>query len=49
MSRLIGEYIYHPDAALALMRNAALGAMQPSDYYERLAWLYGGIGPADAS
>jgi 3-hydroxybenzoate 6-monooxygenase len=44
LSRLIGEFIYHPDGALALMRNAVMSAMKPAEYYERLTWLYGGTG-----
>ena len=43
-SRLMGDYIYHPDAGTAALRNAALGAMTPSDFYDRLQWLYGGTG-----
>jgi 3-hydroxybenzoate 6-monooxygenase len=44
LSRLIGEFIYHADGALALMRNAVMSAMRPEEYYDRLAWLYGGTG-----
>jgi len=44
LSRLLGEFVYHPDGALALMRNAVMGAMPPDQYYDRLAWLYGGTG-----
>ncbi|MDZ7839398.1 MAG: 3-hydroxybenzoate 6-monooxygenase [Gammaproteobacteria bacterium] len=43
-SRLLGEHIYHPDGAAALVRNAAMGAKSPSQWYEELAWLYGGTG-----
>jgi len=43
-SRLMGDYIYHPDAGTAALRNAALGAMSPNDFYDRLQWLYGGTG-----
>jgi 3-hydroxybenzoate 6-monooxygenase len=41
-SRLVGEYIYHPSGAKAAMRNAAMSAMTPADYYEELAWIYDG-------
>ncbi len=44
LSRLIGEFIYHADGALALMRNTVMSAMKPAEYYDRLAWLYGGTG-----
>ena len=44
LSRLIGEYIYHPSGALAAMRNGVMSAMSPSEYYDRLTWLYGGTG-----
>lgn len=48
LSRLIGEFIYHPDGATALMRNAVMSAMRPAEYYDRLAWLYGGTGLGEA-
>lgn len=43
-SRMLGEYIYHPDGAAALVRNAAMGTKTPEQWYEELAWLYGGTG-----
>jgi 3-hydroxybenzoate 6-monooxygenase len=43
-SRLMGEYIYHPAGAKADVRNAALRAMTPDDFYNELAWLYGNTG-----
>ncbi|PMR67461.1 3-hydroxybenzoate 6-monooxygenase [Halomonas heilongjiangensis] len=43
-SRLMGEYIYHPDGGKAAMRNATLRAMSPEDFYDRIEWLYGGSG-----
>ncbi|MBF0276678.1 MAG: 3-hydroxybenzoate 6-monooxygenase [SAR324 cluster bacterium] len=43
-SRLIGEYIYHPASAKAMLRNSMMGAMSAEEYYERLQWLYGGTG-----
>ena len=44
LSRLIGEFVYHPAGAMALMRNAVMSAMKPGEYYDRLTWLYGGTG-----
>ncbi len=44
LSRAIGEYIYHPAGANAAIRNGVMSGMTPSDYYDRLAWLYGGTG-----
>ena len=46
-SRAIGEHIYHPANAHALLRNATLRAMSPADMYDNLAWLYGGSGLSD--
>lgn len=43
-SRMLGEHIYHPDGAAALVRNAAMEAKTPEQWYEELAWLYGGTG-----
>ncbi|MFY0991704.1 3-hydroxybenzoate 6-monooxygenase [Halomonas sp. C05BenzN] len=43
-SRLMGEYIYHPDGGKAAMRNATMRAMKPEDFYDRIEWLYGGSG-----
>ena len=43
-SRLIGDYIYHPDGARALARNAVLRAKSAEDWYDSLAWLYSGNG-----
>ena len=45
-SRAIGEHIYHPDGAHAAMRNAMMSAKTSADYYDHLAWLYGGTGLA---
>ena len=39
-SRLIGEYLYHPDGAKAEVRDAALRANSAVDFYDSLAWLY---------
>src|SRR5271154_624658 len=43
-SRLIGEYIYHPAGAKALVRDTVLKAMTPEEIYFRFSWLYGGTG-----
>ncbi|MBU6498806.1 MAG: 3-hydroxybenzoate 6-monooxygenase [Rhodospirillales bacterium] len=45
-SRAIGEHIYHPAGAHALLRNAIMSAKSSSDWYDALAWLYGGTGLA---
>ena len=47
-SRLMGEYVYHPDAGRAALRNAVLGSATPEQHYDRIAWLYGvtGLGAA---
>jgi 2-polyprenyl-6-methoxyphenol hydroxylase-like FAD-dependent oxidoreductase len=41
-SRAIGEHIYHPSGAHALLRNAVMSAKSSEDWYEAVAWLYGG-------
>jgi salicylate hydroxylase len=41
-SRAIGDHIYHPAGAHALVRNEIMGAKSSEDYYDDLAWLYGG-------
>lgn len=43
-SRLIGEYIYHPDDAKAAVRNSIMREMSPDDWYKQLNWLYGSNG-----
>lgn len=43
-SRLIGEYIYHPGGAKALVRNQVMQSLTPQQYYDRLEWLYAGTG-----
>lgn len=45
-SRAIGEHIYHPAGAHALLRNAIMSAKSQDEWYETLAWLYGGTGLA---
>jgi 2-polyprenyl-6-methoxyphenol hydroxylase-like FAD-dependent oxidoreductase len=44
LSRAIGEHIYHPDGEHARIRNAIMAAKTSEDYYDDLAWLYGGTG-----
>ena len=46
LSRAIGEHIYHPAGEHARLRNAIMGAKRSEDYYDDLAWLYGGTGLA---
>jgi len=46
LSRAIGEHIYHPDGEHARIRNAIMSAKTSEDYYDDLAWLYGGTGLA---
>jgi 3-hydroxybenzoate 6-monooxygenase len=43
-SRAIGEYIYHPAGAAALVRNSIMSGRSAEEYYFRLSWLYGGSG-----
>jgi 3-hydroxybenzoate 6-monooxygenase len=45
-SRAIGEHIYHPAGAHAAVRNAIMSAKTSEDYFDDLAWLYGGTGLA---
>jgi salicylate hydroxylase len=40
--RAIGEHVYHPSGVHAQLRNAIMGTKTPADWYEDLAWLYGG-------
>lgn len=48
-ARAIGEHIYHPAGAHALARNSIMRALSAEDYYDRLAWLYGGTGLTGAA
>ena len=41
---LIGDYIYHPDGAVAEVRNHIMSNLSPEEWYDRLEWLYGGTG-----
>ena len=43
-SRAIGEHIYHPSGEHARIRNTIMRAKTSQDYYDDLAWLYGGTG-----
>jgi len=43
-SRLIGDYIYHAAGATAEVRNHIMSRLTPEQWYDRLAWLYGGTG-----
>jgi salicylate hydroxylase len=45
-SRAIGEHIYHPAGAHAQLRNAIMSAKSSEQWYDSLAWLYGGNGMA---
>ena len=41
-SRAIGDHIYHPAGAHAQLRNSIMRAKTPAEWYDILAWLYGG-------
>lgn len=43
-SRLIGEYIYHPDDAKAAVRNDIMSRKSPEEWCDVLSWLYGSNG-----
>ncbi len=43
-SRAIGEHVYHPAGPHALVRNQVLRSWSVSEFYDRIAWLYGGTG-----
>jgi 3-hydroxybenzoate 6-monooxygenase len=43
-SRAIGDHIYHPAGAHARVRDSIMRAKTSQDYYDDLAWLYGGTG-----
>lgn len=48
-SRLAGDYIYHPEGAMADLRNSILRPMTQEDLLDRFEWLYGGTGLDEAS
>ena len=39
-SRAMGDHVYHPAGAHAMVRNATLGKWTPDEFYHRLDWLY---------
>jgi salicylate hydroxylase len=43
-ARAIGDHIYHPSGAHALVRNSIMQGLSANDWYDRLDWLYGGTG-----
>jgi salicylate hydroxylase len=43
-SRLLGEYVYHPDGAKAEVRDTSLRANSADDFYDSLNWLYSRAG-----
>jgi len=43
-SRLVGDYVYHPEGAMADLRNAVMRSLSREDWLDRLEWLYGGTG-----
>ena len=47
-SRAIGEHIYHPNGAHAALRNAIMRSKTADNWYDTLAWLYGGSGLTSA-
>lgn len=49
-SRAVGEHLYHPAGVHALARNSIMRSRSSEDWYNSLAWLYGGTGlGSDAS
>jgi salicylate hydroxylase len=48
-SRAIGDHVYHPAGAHAQVRNEIMRAKTSQNFYDDLAWLYGGPGPAGAA
>ena len=47
-SRAMGDHVLHPSGAHAALRNAIMSAKTDADWYDSLAWLYGGTGLAGA-
>ena len=43
LSRAIGEHIYHPAEAHARLRNAIMSAKSQEEWFDDLAWIYGGM------
>ncbi len=48
MSRAIGDHVYHPAGAHAALRNQVMSAKTNAEWYETLAWIYGGTGLGEA-
>ena len=48
MSRAVGDHIYHPAGAHAALRNAIMSAKSDAEWYDTLAWLYGGTGLSES-
>jgi salicylate hydroxylase len=44
MSRAIGDHVYHPAGAHALLRNSIMGGKTQFQWYDTLDWLYSGNG-----
>ena len=49
MSRAIGDHVYHPAGAHAALRNQVMRAKSNEDWYDTLAWIYGGTGLGEAT
>jgi salicylate hydroxylase len=43
-SRAMGEHVYHPAGAHAALRNAIMAAKTQDEWYDTVAWIYGGTG-----
>jgi len=43
-SRAMGEHVYHPAGAHAALRNAVMRSKSADEWYDAIAWLYGGTG-----
>jgi 2-polyprenyl-6-methoxyphenol hydroxylase-like FAD-dependent oxidoreductase len=43
-SRAMGDHVLHPSGAHAALRNAIMSAKTDAEWYDSLAWLYGGTG-----
>lgn len=41
-SRAVGEHVYHPAGAHALLRDAIMSAKSQEEWQDALAWLYAG-------
>ena len=45
-SRAVGDHVYHPAGAHAALRDQIMRAKSPEQWFDALAWLYGGSGLA---